>query len=60
MIVTAHSNKFESFTRPAEKPSTGCFVSSAISGHEVIADNCPVPAAVNGMRQSKKYLSAVF
>lgn len=29
MIVTAHSNKLESSTSPAEKPSTGRFVKSA-------------------------------
>ena len=29
MTVICHSNKFESSTKPAEKPSTGRFVSSA-------------------------------
>ena len=29
MMVTFHSNKFTSSARPAEKPSTGRFVSSA-------------------------------
>lgn len=28
MIVTCHSKTFESSTRPAEKPSTGCFMRS--------------------------------
>lgn len=28
IIVTCHSKRFESSTRPAEKPSTGCFIKS--------------------------------
>lgn len=30
-MVTAHSNKLESSTNPAEKPSTGRFVKSAVT-----------------------------
>ena len=30
-MVTAHSNKLESSTNPAEKPSTGRFVRSAVT-----------------------------
>jgi hypothetical protein len=29
MMVTCHSNRLESSMRPAEKPSTGCFIRSA-------------------------------
>lgn len=35
MMVTAHSNMFESSTSPAEKPSTGFLVSSASTAQEV-------------------------
>lgn len=59
MMVTAHSKMFESSTRPAEKPSTGFLVSSAMNAHVHVAGELLGQAVPDATECKQPHLSAV-